>query len=83
MYEIEFTSASKRQFLKLDKSVQERIGSVLERIKIRPEHFLEKLVGEPGYKLRVGDYRLILEVIHDKLMVLVLEVGHRRNIYKR
>jgi len=82
MYDIEFTDKAKKQFLKLEKDIQERIGSVLERIKIRPEDFLEKLVGEPGYKLRVGDYRLIIDLDKNKLLILVLKVGHRRNIYK-
>jgi mRNA interferase RelE/StbE len=82
MYEIEFTDKSKRQFFKLDKKTQERIGSVLERIKIRPEHFVEKLIGEPGYKLRVGDYRLILDIEKNKLIIFVLKLGHRRNFYK-
>jgi mRNA interferase RelE/StbE len=83
MYDIEFTEDAKRQFLKLDKSIQERIGSVLERVRILPEHFVEKLVGEPGYKLRVGDYRVILDIINQDLIILVLEVSHRKNIYKK
>ena len=81
MYEIIFTDKSKKQFLKLDHNIQERIGSVLERIKIRPEHFVERLVGEPGYKLRVGDYRLILDIDKNQLIILILKIGHRKNIY--
>jgi mRNA interferase RelE/StbE len=83
MYEIEFTDIAKKQFLKLEKTIQERIGAVLERIKIRPESFVEKLVGEPGYKLRIGDYRVMLDVDHNKLIILILKVGYRKNIYKR
>jgi len=82
MYEIEFTDSAKKQFLKLEKDIQERIGSVLERIKIRPQHFVEKLVGEPGFKLRVGDYRIFLDIYPDKLLILVLELGHRKKVYK-
>ena len=83
MYEIIFSDKAKSQFNKLEKNVQERIGSVLERIKLRPEHFLEKLVGEPGFKLRVGDYRIFLEIYNDKLVIFVIELGHRKNIYKK
>ena len=82
MYKIEFTDKAKKQFIKLSKNVQERIGSVLERIKIRPESFVEKLVGMEGYKLRVGDYRLFLDIFNKELIILVLKVGHRRNFYK-
>jgi len=82
MYSIEFTDKAKRQFLKLEKDIQERIGTVLERIKIRPEDFVEKLVGEPGFKLRIGDYRAYLDIDNNKLIILVLKVGHRKNFYK-
>ncbi|MEK6918625.1 MAG: type II toxin-antitoxin system RelE/ParE family toxin [Nanoarchaeota archaeon] len=82
MYKIEFSQNAERQFFKLDKTAQEQISSGLERIKIRPEHFLEKLVGESGYKLRIGNYRLMLDLYHDKLVVLILSVKHRKNAYK-
>ncbi len=81
MYEVIFTDKAKRQFLKLEKHIQERIGAVIERIKIRPEHFVEKIIGEPEYKLRVGDYRLILDIDKNNLVILVLKIGHRRSIY--
>lgn len=82
MYSIEFTDKAKKQFLKLERDIQERIGSVLERVKIRPQDFVEKLVGEPGFKLRIGDYRAYLDIDNNKLIILVLKVGHRRNFYK-
>ena len=82
MYEITFSDKAKRQFLKLEKIIQERIGAVLERIKIRPQDFVEKLVGYPGYKLRVGDYRLFLDIFQDKLSIYIIEIGHRKNVYK-
>ncbi|MEK6951870.1 MAG: type II toxin-antitoxin system RelE/ParE family toxin [Nanoarchaeota archaeon] len=83
MYELIFTDKAKKQFLKLEKQTQERIGSVLERIKLRPEHFVEKLVGEQGYKLRVGDYRIILDIDKNRLIILILKVGHRKNVYDK
>ncbi|MFA5176272.1 MAG: type II toxin-antitoxin system RelE/ParE family toxin [Candidatus Nanoarchaeia archaeon] len=81
MYEIIFSDTAKKQLEKLEKSVQERIIKALERIKIRPESYITKLIGDPGYKFRVGDYRLILDVNRDKLQILVIKVGHRKNVY--
>ena len=81
MYEILFSLKAKKQFLKLEKTSQERIISALERIRTRPEFFITKLVGDPGYKLRVGDYRVIMDIDKNNLIILVIKVGHRKNIY--
>jgi mRNA interferase RelE/StbE len=63
--------------------VQDRIDKTLMRIKVRPYDFIERMVNYPFYKLRVGKYRLILEVRDQDLIILIVERGHRRNIYKR
>jgi len=81
-YEITFTDTSRRQFRKLEKDVQERIVKALERIRIRPESYVKKLVGDLGYRLRVGDYRVILDIYKSELIILVIKIGHRKNIYK-
>ena len=82
MYTIKFTESSDKELKKLERDTQERIVKVLERIRIRPEDFVEKLVGEPGFKLRIGDYRIILDIDNKELIVLVIKIGNRRNIYK-
>ncbi len=80
-YQIFFTDKAKKQLEKLEKVNQERIIASLQRIRIRPEAHITKLVGDPGYKLRVGNYRVILEIEKEKLIILVLMIGHRKNIY--
>lgn len=80
-YDILFSDNARKQLEKLERAVQERIVKALERIRIRPEAYVVKLVGETAYKLRVGDYRLILDIYQEKLLVLVIKVGHRRNVY--
>ncbi len=82
-YEIIFTDTSRKQFRKLEKDLQERIIKALERIRIRPEAHVKKLVGDPGYRLRVGEYRVIIEIEKDELIILVIKMGHRKNIYKK
>ena len=82
MYSTEFSQTAERQLYRLEKSAQERIIRVLERISVRPFSFVQKVVGTPYYRLRAGDYRIILDIRQDALTLFVLEVGHRRNIYK-
>ena len=80
-YEITFTDTSRKQFHKLEKSIQERIIKALERIRIRPENYVKKLIGGQGYRLRVGDYRVILDIQKSELIILVIKIGHRKKIY--
>lgn len=82
MYEIVLTDIAKKQLKKLERDIQERIIGVLERLRIRPESCdIKKLVGMPGFRLRVGKYRVILDIDKNKLIILVLEIGHREKIY--
>lgn len=81
MYKIIFSEKSKKQLEKLERTIQERILQALERIKIRPEAFVTKLVDDPAYKFRVGDYRVLLDIDKGNLLILVIKVGHRKNVY--
>ncbi len=82
-YEIVFSDRAFNQLKKMEKNVQERIIAVLERIRVRPETYVTKLVSDPGYKLRVGDYRIIMDIDNKILRILILKIGHRKNIYGR
>ena len=82
MYNIEFDKRAADLFRKLDKSLQERIGKKIELLKENP-HLGIPLVGNftGFYKLRIGDYRVIYKIKNEQLIVLILNVGHRKNIY--
>jgi len=81
MYEIEFTKTAESQFLKLDKELQLRIRNVLKRICVRPYPHVARLVGSPFYRLRVGRYRIVLDICDEKVLIYVIKLGHRENIY--
>ena len=81
-YGIIFSDRALKQLKKLEKNVQERIISTLERIKIRPQAHVTKLVGDPGYRLRADDYRVILDIDEGNLVILVIKIGHKKKIYK-
>ena len=83
MYELISSPNAFKSLEKLEKSVQERITSALGRLRIRPESCdIKRLVGMPGYRFRVGDYRVIIDLDQNKLMILVIKIGHRKNIYE-
>lgn len=82
MYGILFTTKARKQFLKLEKKVQERVVNALERLRFNPEKHITKLVSSKLYRLRVGDYRILLDLEKEKILILVVKIGHRKNIYK-
>ncbi len=82
MYSVEFSKKAEEQLSKFPREMQSRITDVLERIKIRPYHFVKKLTGTPHFRLRVGKYRIIMDIQTDKLIIYVIEMGLRGNIYK-
>jgi len=82
MYSILFTPKADKQIERLEKKTSARIMATLERIRIRPYHFIVRLVGSPFYRLRVGRYRVILDIRDKELIILVIELGDRKEIYK-
>ena len=82
-YEVIFSNFADKQLSKLPINIQNRIISTIKRCRIRPYTHVKKLVGSEYFRLRVGDYRVILDIVKGKLIIHVIEVGHRRNVYKR
>ncbi|MCL4356447.1 MAG: type II toxin-antitoxin system RelE/ParE family toxin [Candidatus Thermoplasmatota archaeon] len=80
-YEVFFSDLALKQLRKLDLEIRQRIIATIERIRIRPDEYVRKLVGDDVYRLRVGNYRVILDLDKEKLIILVLRIGHRRNVY--
>ena len=80
-YEVIFSDTALKQLNKMERNIQERIIVALERIRIRPESYVTKLVGDPSYRLRVGAYRVIMDIDSKELQILVLKVGDRNKIY--
>lgn len=82
-----FTEKSEKQFLKLDKPIQKQIQKfilklqILENPRERGKALVGNLVG--FWRYRVGDYRLLCRIIDDELIITVVEIGHRKEIYDK
>ena len=79
---IVYTKAAKA-LEKLPKDISNRIIEKLEEAKHEPKRYAEKLVGSEDYKIRVGDYRIFVGIIHDPDILEVYSVKHRREAYKK
>ncbi|MAG02816.1 addiction module toxin RelE [Candidatus Pacearchaeota archaeon] len=83
MYGIIFEKRALRDLNKLEKQIKERIWNKLQDCKIDPFRYLEPLIEVRGFKLRVGDYRIIIDVGNEVKILHILKVGHRKNIYEK
>ena len=85
-WRIEFEKAARESFEKLDKSVRQQIEKYLDRLLTLsdPRQRGKALTGTRSgqWRYRAGDYRIICEIRDEVLVVLVLEIGHRSNIYR-
>jgi len=86
MYRICLLDAASKELAQLDKPIARRI---VERIHWLAENLadanLEMLTGEfqGMFKLRVGDHRVIYELLHDEQLIMVHMIGHRREVYRK
>jgi mRNA interferase RelE/StbE len=84
-YSIEFTPAALRDLGSLPKDAQKRIGKKIDTLvqNPRPAGAVAIKGGEGLLRLRVGFYRVIYRVEDDRLVVLVVRVGHRKEVYRK
>lgn len=84
-YRIEVAPAALRQLRKLDHGAKRRVQAAIELLAHEPRpSAAKKLVGGDGaWRVRTGDYRVVYEIRDDVLVVLVVAVGHRKEICRR
>lgn len=83
-HRVEVAPAAVRQLRKFDPAARRRIQAAIELLAEQPRPSgAKKLVGGDGeWRVRTGDYRIVYEIHDDVLLVLVVAVGHRREIYR-
>ncbi|MBN9157371.1 type II toxin-antitoxin system RelE/ParE family toxin [Microbacterium sp.] len=83
-FSIEIAPAARRQLRKLEPLARRRIQAAIELLADEPRPPAAKpLVNSDGaWRVRIGDYRVIYDIQDGRLIVLVLAVGHRREIYR-
>lgn len=84
-YKIEITTTAEKSLRKIPKKDIQKIVDAIQILAISPfPEGCRKLKGEEDiYRVRQGNYRIIYEVIEKRLIILVLKVGHRKDIYKK
>jgi mRNA interferase RelE/StbE len=83
-YRIELRPAAFRALRKVDPPMRERVQGAIALLASDPRPPASRqLKGRPGRRVRVGDYRIIYTIQDDVLLIVVITVGHRREVYDR
>ncbi|MGH6661771.1 MAG: type II toxin-antitoxin system RelE family toxin [Rhodospirillales bacterium] len=85
MWSVAYTADAIRTLKRMDRTVARRIRArilVLARDPKAPNNNVRKLAGIAGYRLRVGDWRVIYTLKHEVLTVIVVRIGHRSEVYE-
>jgi mRNA interferase RelE/StbE len=87
MYELIYSTEAQKDLERLPKDIALRVHKSLKKIKQNPYNYVKKLEGSfgiPLYSYKVGrEYRCIITVEDNRMVVFVIEVGHRKNIYRK
>jgi mRNA interferase RelE/StbE len=83
-YAVEFRPSARKSLTKLPRRDQLRIVSAIEALGDEPRPIgAKKLVAEENlWRIRIGSYRAIYQIEDDKLIILVLKIGHRKDVYR-
>ena len=84
-YEVRLAPAAVRQLRKLDPPGRRRVQAAIDLLAEDPRPpGARQLVGGAGeWRVRTGDFRIIYDIQNEELLVLVVKVGHRRDVYER
>ena len=83
-YRIEFTTKAHKQFRDLQKPIQKRLANRIDALANdpRPQGVTKLSTEESLYRVRAGDYRVIYQIQDKVLLVLIVGIGHRSDVYK-
>ncbi|NGX63551.1 MAG: mRNA interferase RelE [Candidatus Anoxychlamydiales bacterium] len=85
MFKIQFSKRAVKELKKLPKTQQRKISTRIEKLMNNPyPSNAKKLIGETDlFRIRVADYRIIYQIKGKILTILILKIGHRKDIYKK
>jgi mRNA interferase RelE/StbE len=85
IYQVEITSRAAKQLKKIPEDIKLRIEEKIQELaeNPRPDGVVKLEDSEDTYRVRVGKYRILYEVKDDLLIVKIVKIGHRKDVYKK
>ena len=81
-YRVDLTRKAKKQLLDLPPAMRRRVDTVILQMADDPGRGARRLVARPGFRARVGDYRILFNVDNEHNIVIVSQILHRREAYR-
>ena len=83
-YKIQIKPSAVKELEKLPKKDIQKIVAKIQLLSSEPRPSnCEKLSGDEKYRIRQGNYRIVYSIEDDKLIVFIIKIGHRRDVYKK
>jgi mRNA interferase RelE/StbE len=83
MYQVVISNKAEKSLLKLGSTIYARVVSALNKLHIDAHPpGCKKLKGREAWRIRVGDYRVIYEIEDNKMIIRIISVGHRKDVYE-
>ena len=86
-YTIEFVKSARKEFERLPAKIRAKTAEALNLLALNPYSELlkiKKMKGAPDlYRIRLGEYRVLYELRNERLVVVVIKLGHRREVYRK
>lgn len=78
-----FVKSAEKELLRLNKNLAQRIFQKISLLKDNPHDYnSQKLEGGKGYRIRIGDYRVIYTVDTETKTILIIKIRHRKDVYR-
>jgi mRNA interferase RelE/StbE len=82
-YDLKIQKNAQKSLSKISKPFQTKIIDKIYALSNDPYYNAKKLTGREAYRIRIGNYRVIYEIKNSELVILVVHIGHRKDIYSR
>jgi len=83
LYLVTFRASAVKELRKLPPAARQQVSEVIDCLAHDPRpHGVKKMVGVDAWRIRVGDYRVIYSIVDEQLVVEIIKLGNRREIYR-
>jgi mRNA interferase RelE/StbE len=82
-YELQIERSAQKSLAKISEPFQTKIIGKIKKLSDDPYQDSKKLTARDAYRIRIGNYRVIFEIHNHELVVLIIAIGHRKDIYTK